>query len=156
MKREAFYSGLVVSVGLLAAAMPVSAHHSFAVAFDKDKPVTVQAVVTSVKWENPHTLIYADVKDKDGTVEKWTFEGFPPGVLYRKGLRQDRLKPGGEVTLMGFRARDGSNFANLSLAVFPDGKSFCVQFPSGASAGASVQFPGSDAVCGGNDTGQYR
>jgi hypothetical protein len=96
------------------------------------------------------------VKDKDGNVEKWTFEGFPPGVLYRKGLRQDRLKPGGEVTLIGFRSRDGSNFANLSLAVFPDGKSFCVQFPSGATAGASVQLPGSDAICGGTDTGEYR
>jgi len=155
MEHKAFW-GLVLSLGLLAAAMPAWAHHSFAVAFDRDKPVTVQAVVTEVKWENPHTLIYADVKDKDGKVEKWTFEGFPPGVLYRKGLRQDRLKPGGEVTLMGFRSRDGANFANLSLAVFPDGKSFCVQFPSGATAGASVQLPGSDAICGGTDTGQYR
>jgi hypothetical protein len=63
-------------------------------------------------------LIYADVKDRDGKIEKWTFEGFPPGVLYRKGLRQDRLKPGEEATLMGFRSRD--------------------------------------AICGGNDTGQYR
>jgi hypothetical protein len=155
MKHKAF-CGLVVSLGLAAAVLPARAHHSFAVAFDRDNPVTVKAVVTEVKWENPHTLIYADVKDKDGKVEKWTFEGFPPGVLYRKGLRQDRLKPGGEVTLMGFRSRDGSNFANLSLAVFPDGKSFCVQFPSGASAGASVKIPGSDAICGGNDTGQYR
>ena len=148
--------GLALGLGSVLAAMPAWAHHSFGVAFDVDKPITVQAVVTKVKWENPHTLIYADVKDKSGKVESWTFEGFPPGVLYRKGLRQDRLKPGGEVTLMGFRSRDGSNFANLSLAYFPDGQWFCVQFPSGTSAGASVQIPGTAAVCGGNDTGQYR
>ncbi len=155
MRRKGFCS-LVFSLSVLAAAMPALGHHSFGVAFDVEKPITVQAVVTTVKWENPHTLIYVDVKGKDGKVEKWTFEGFPPGVLYRKGLRQDRLKPGGEVTLMGFRSRDGSNFANLSLAYFPDGQWFCVQFPSGASAGASVQIPGTSAVCGGNDTGQYR
>ena len=103
--------------------------------------------------ENPHTLIDVDVK-VDGKVERWTFESFPPGVLYRKGLRQDRLKPGAEVIMKGFRSRDGSNFANLSLVVFPDGRSYCVQFPSGASAGASVEVPGSTEVCGGTDTGQ--
>ena len=155
MKHKRF-CGLVVGLGSVVAAMPAWAHHSFGVAFDIEKPITVQAVVTQVKWENPHTLIYAEVKDKSGNVEKWTFEGFPPGVLYRKGLRQDRLKPGGEVTLIGFRSRDGSNFANLSVALFPDGKFFCVQFPSGATAGASVQVPGTSAVCGGNDTGEYR
>jgi hypothetical protein len=155
MKHKTF-CGLVLSLGSLVAAMPALAHHSFGVAFDIEKPVTVQAVVTQVKWENPHTLIYVDVKDKSGKVETWTFESFPPGVLYRKGLRQDRLKPGGEVTLMGFRSRDGANFANLSLAVFPDGRSFCVQFPSGASAGAFVQVPNSSEICGGTDTGEYR
>jgi len=50
MKHRAFW-GLVLSLALLAAAMPAWAHHSFAVAFDRDKPVTVQAVVTEVKWE---------------------------------------------------------------------------------------------------------
>ena len=142
--------------GLLLSGMPVWAHHSFAKDFDADKPVTVKGVVNSVKWENPHSLIYVDVKE-NGKLEKWTFEAFPPGVLYRKGLRQDRLKPGAEVTMMGFRARDGSNFANLSLVVFPaEGKYFCVQFPSGANAGASVPIPGTNEVCGGTDTGQYR
>ena len=142
--------------GLLLSEMPVGAHHSFAKDFDADKPVTVKGVVSSVKWENPHSLIYVDVKE-NGKAEKWTFEAFPPGVLYRKGLRQDRLKPGAEVTLMGFRARDGSNFANLSLVVFPaEGKYFCVQFPSGANAGASVPIPGTNEVCGGTETGQYR
>ena len=149
--------GLLLISGLLLTAMPVWAHHSFAKDFDSEKPITVKAVVSSVKWENPHTLIYVDVKTNVGKVEKWTFEAFPPGVLYRKGLRPDRLKPGAEVSLMGFRARDGSNFANLSLVVFPaDGKYFCVQFPSGANAGASVPIPGTNEVCGGTDTGQYR
>jgi len=97
-------------------------------------------------------LIYADVKDKDGKVEKWTFEGFPPGVLYRKGLRQDRLKPGGEVTLKGFQARDGSNFANVSVASFPDGKSFCVQFPGASAPVGDKAYDG----CTGGDTGEYR
>ena len=157
MKHEWFLKhqsvcGLVLTLGLFAAAMPALAHHAFAVNFDRDDPIVVQAVVTAVKWENPHTLIYVDVKDKSGKVEKWTFESFPPGVLYRKGLRQDRLKPGGEVTLKGFRSRDGANFANVSVAAFPDGKSFCVQFPGASAPVGDHAYDG----CTGGETGEYR
>src|ERR1700694_279931 len=104
MKRKRFF-GLVVGLGWLVATISVSAHHSFAATFDSEKPVTVKAVVTEVHWENPHTLIYVDVKDASGNVVKWTFESFPPSVLYRKGLRTNRLKPGAEVTLKGFQAK---------------------------------------------------
>jgi hypothetical protein len=125
MSRRAF-SGVLLSLALLLPAMPAWAHHSFAAVFDRDRPVTVQAVVAEVRWENPHTLIYVEVKDKSGNLEKWTFESFPPSVLYRKGLRPNRLKPGAEVTLTGFGAKDGSHFAEVSEVVFPDGQSFCV------------------------------
>ena len=146
------FCGLVLTLGVLAAAVPAWGHHSFAATFDANKPVVVQAVVTQVRWENPHILIYADVKDKSGKVEKWTFESFPPGVLHRKGLRPDRLKPQAHVTFKGFRAKDGSNFAHLSVAVFPDGKSFCVQFPGASDAVGDAAYDG----CTGSETGQYR
>ena len=57
--------------------IPVAAHHSFAATFDRDKPIVVKAVVAEVHWENPHTLMYVDVKDESGNVEKWTFETYP-------------------------------------------------------------------------------
>lgn len=125
MRRKAFCD-LVLGLGLVAAAMPVSAHHSFAAVFDRDKPIVVKAVVTEVRWENPHTLIYVDAKDESGNVVKWTFESFPPNVLYRKGLRPNLLKPGAEVTISGFHSKDDSNFAEVSIVAFPDGQSFCV------------------------------
>ena len=133
------FCGLVLSLGSLTAAMPVSAHHSFAATFDRDKPVTVKAVITEVHWENPHTLMYVEVKDESGHVEKWTFESYPPSVLYRKGLRQNRLKPGAEVTLTGFAAKSVPNWAEVSLVAFPDGESFC------------VPASGSTSVCDANE-----
>ena len=119
--------------------MPVSAHHSFAATFDRDKPVTVKAVITEVHWENPHTLMYVDVKDESGNITKWTFESYPPSVLYRKGLRQNRLKPGAEVTLTGFAAKSVANWAEVSIVAFPDGESFC------------VPASGSTSVCDANE-----
>jgi len=115
-----------LSSGLLVAAISVSAHHSFAATFDLNKPVTVKAVITEVHWENPHTLIYVDVKDEDGKVTKWTFESYPPSVLYRKGLRPNKLKPGTELTLSGFVAKSVANWAEVSIVAFPNGESYCV------------------------------
>ena len=124
--RHTVFGGLVSSLGLLVAVAPALGHHSFSAVFDKDKVIELQAVVTEVKWENPHTLIYVEGKDSTGKAAQWTFESLPPGVLFRKGLRRDRLKPGMQVTMRGHLARDGSNFAEVSEVIFPDGQSYCV------------------------------
>ena len=47
---------LLVAVALLAGAIPVLAHHSFAM-FDLTKDVTYEGTVVEYRWENPHTHI---------------------------------------------------------------------------------------------------
>ena len=47
-------SGLLIACGLLAGALPVLAHHSFAAEFDANKPITLKGVVTKMEWLNPH------------------------------------------------------------------------------------------------------
>src|SRR6266498_1304334 len=95
--------GLVIA-GLLMAAMPVMAHHSFAAEYDGTKPIELKGVVTKVEWANPHIYYYVDVKDKDGKVTNYAVEGGTPGQLYRQGWRKDSLKVGDEVTVSGFKA----------------------------------------------------
>ena len=62
---------VVAAVGLLAGAMPLKAHHSFAAAFDESKPINLVGVVTKVELVNPHSWIWLDVKSKDGKVVNW-------------------------------------------------------------------------------------
>ena len=107
---------------LLAGAIPVFAHHSFAAEYDSTQPVKVTGVVTKVEWTNPHIWFYLEVKNDKGAVTNWGFSGGPPGVLQRRGISRTAMKPGDVVVVEGFRARDGSNNASGGTVTFPDGR----------------------------------
>lgn len=109
----------VVLAGLLWAAAPVLAHHSFRVQYDESQSITITGAVTKVIWKNPHVHIFVDVKDADAKVTSWELELASPNGLLAEGWKVDTLKPGDQVTATGYRARDGSNLANarkISLA----------------------------------------
>ena len=107
---------------LLAAVVPVLAHHSFAAQYDRSKPIKFSGTVTKVEWMNPHIYFYVDVKDAAGKVINYACEGGAPNGLYRNGWRKDSLKAGGTVTVDGWKAKDGSNTVNAGNVQLPDGK----------------------------------
>ena len=92
--------------------VPVAAHHSFAAQFDGDKPVVLKGVITKVDWRNPHLWVYLDVHEADGTVTKWECEGGAPNALTRQGWSREHLKLGEELTVEGWRAKNGTNTCN--------------------------------------------
>jgi len=108
-KRLAF---LAAVAGLLLAAVPVAAHHAFAAEFDTNKPVKLQGTVAKVEMVNPHSWIYIDVKNPDGTTSQWMVEGGSPNALVRRGFTKKTLPKGTEVIFEGFQAKDGANRAN--------------------------------------------
>jgi hypothetical protein len=114
---------LVAGLGLLAASLPLVAHHSFAAEFDSSKPVSLEGVVTKIDWMNPHIWLYVDTKDESGAAAHWQCEGGPPNALTRQGWSKDSLKTGDQVTIDGFRAKDGTNTCNARSVKLPNGKS---------------------------------
>jgi len=112
----------VFAIGLLAAAVPMLAHHSFSAEFDSSKPVTLKGSVTKVDWLNPHIWIYMDVKDDSGKMTSWQCEGGPPNTLTRNGWTKNDLKQGDAITITGTLAKDKSNSCNASSVVLPDGR----------------------------------
>ena len=110
------------ALAILLVARPVSAHHSFAAQYDRQKSVTLKGKVTKVEWANPHVYFYIEVTDDSGTVATWAVENGPPTSLFREGWRRDTLKPGDLITVEGFRAKDGSNTAIARSVVLSDGR----------------------------------
>ena len=117
---------MIGGLGLLLAAVPVLAHHSFAAEFDAKKPVKLSGTVTKMEWINPHAWIYIDVKNTDGTVTNWMVEAGAPNALLRRGWTKNSLLPGTEIVIEGYQAKDGANRANGRDITFKDGKKLFV------------------------------
>src|ERR1700751_5701856 len=102
---------------------PLRAHHAFSADFDEKKPVHFpDATVTRVQLINPHSWIYVDVKQPDGTVENWAIEAGSPNILLRRGITRNTLKPGDKIVVDGYQAKDGTHRANGRDLKLPNGQ----------------------------------
>ena len=111
------------ALGLLLAAVPVMAHHSFAAEFDSNKPIKMTGSVTKIEWMNPHAYFYIDVKDeKTGATTNWGLEMGSPNGLMRQGWTRNSMKIGDMVTVEGSAAKDGSNIGNARSVTLSGGQ----------------------------------
>ena len=112
---------LIVSLFLVVSA-PSSGHHSFAAVFDADSSVEVSGAATKLDWRNPHAWIYLDVANDDGGTDNWAFEMGSVNGLIRRGWSRNMIKPGDEIVVSGYRARDGSLRGNVKSITLADGE----------------------------------
>ena len=131
---------LAGAAAILAASVPVIAHHAFGAEFDPNRPVLLKGKVTKVEWVNPHAWIHLAVTKPDGTTEEWMVEGGTPNTLLRRGINRDSLTVGTEIIVDGYQSKDRSNRANGRDVTFPDGRKLFMG-SSGTGAPADGRDP---------------
>jgi hypothetical protein len=112
-------SGSVAALWLAAA--PAFAHHANA-AYDRESSVTVTGTVVRWQFINPHAGLWLRVTDENGNVQEWSGEFQGTLDLYRHfSWNKDTFKPGDQITLTGFPARDGTPTLGARIVKFTDG-----------------------------------
>jgi len=102
-------------------------HHGWA-AFESEVQVTFKGTVTDFHFVNPHSvvefLVKDDTKDGKGQVHKWEGEMTSPSHLVPRGWTAASLEAGDEVTITGYRAKNGTASMRVTRIVLSNGKEF--------------------------------
>ena len=115
------FAVLVLAMGGVVISPRAIAHHGDA-GYDITKLVTVKGTVTEFHFTNPHIEIFIDVKKDDHSVEKWHGELNSPNLVGRMaGWNGKTLKPGDEIVLIGYRAKNGLNVLRLEKILLSNG-----------------------------------
>ena len=119
MKHARRALSIAVMTGL--ATVAVEAHHSFAM-FDRSTEVVKTGTVQRWAFNNPHSWLYINVANGDGTQTLWSFESASPTQLIGRGITGTSFEPGTTVTVMFCPLRDGRPGGGIGWVQTADGK----------------------------------
>ena len=91
----------------VALAAPAWAHHSHG-NYDMEVYTNLTGTLREAHFLNPHSWIYLDVKEKDGTITTWALEGTNPAGLKKTGWDLDSFKAGMTLSARCHQLKDGS------------------------------------------------
>lgn len=95
---------------LAALAVPAAglAHHSLSGQFDTARSFDISGTVSRVDWVNPHTYVYVDVKQPNGSLVTYKLESLPVAMMRKAGLSKgDLVGDGKPVAIKAHPARNG-------------------------------------------------
>ena len=121
---RARFVALIAGLGVAAVCAPAFAHHSFAIEYDKEKPIEGTGVISKVEWTNPHMRVYVDVTEPDGSVTTWNLEMGSVNSITRRGWKPSDLKPGIKISFKGYAGQKVRTRAAIDVITLPDGRIF--------------------------------
>jgi len=117
---KALSVSVFVVFALVVVVVPLSAHHSWPVSYDK--LVTVKGTVVEFMWANPHPMMTLDVQTTDGKTEKWQVGGPAINRMEANGWTRTTVKPGDMITGIGYQFANGEKIVRLERAILANGK----------------------------------
>lgn len=104
--------------------VPVWAHHNMSATFDFNQRFTATGALTELDWRNPHIFMFVDIQNETGDIERWSFEGPPPGFFRNRDFSRTDFESsiGKDVTVEASRARNGSMSGLIRQVTLSDGR----------------------------------
>lgn len=117
-------------------ATSAAAHHGSNGQFDTTKEISVSGVVTKIRFVNPHSYVYFDAANADGSTDPWRCELRAGSLLKRNGWTTDMFAAGTEISIEGSPARREEFGCLTQTITFADGSlvSRYDSFEDGAAA----------------------
>ena len=103
-RRFGFFIGLFAVV--LAFAVPLVAHHSFAATYAEDKQQTIEGDLVQFVFRNPHSFVHLEVADAGGEKIRYAVEWASGSSLNGQGVTRETLKFGDHVIVVGQPGRN--------------------------------------------------
>ena len=129
MQKGSRFALVAVLIG--AVSMPALSHHSGAM-FEDRLTLELTGTVTHFDYVNPHSWLYVNIENEDGSTTEWGFELDAPPRLRRIGVSPNFWREGDRVTVRTRPLKDGRPAGFLVGAVSDQDRTF------GNSDGLSV------------------
>lgn len=112
--------------GVIFAAIPVEAHHSFGATYNVDKQIMLEGKVVQVSLRSPHSFFFVEAKDENGEVHRWSIEGAGAGQFAQQGVARDSFKVGDPVKVIANPARSADVYRArlIKITRTTDGKTW--------------------------------
>ena len=117
---------LIIAAGVMFAAVPAGAHHSFGATYNVDKEITLEGKVVQVSLRSPHSFFFVEAKDETGEVRRWSVEGAGAGQFAQQGVTRDSFKVGDPVKVIANPARSADSYRGrlIKITRTTDGKTW--------------------------------
>ena len=121
--RFKLFGGAGLTAGLLAMAVPVLAHHSFA-AYDMRNTRQVEGTLREFRWGAPHSSMVVEYKTRNGEAVRMSLVSGSPLMFTRKGFAPRDFKRGEKVRVVYHPNVNGAPGGALSSLRLADGRTF--------------------------------
>ncbi len=98
-----------------------TAHHGSAYYYDVENLASIEGVIVSASWRNPHVMFELERTLADGSTELWEIESASWNGLQRVGIGRDDVPIGAHVTLTGALSRTGLPAMAAFIVTLDDG-----------------------------------
>lgn len=107
-------------------ALALAAHHSFGGTYDVARQITIKGKMVQVSLRSPHSFLYVEVEDPDGSVQRWVIEGAAATQFAQQGINKDAFKIGDpvEVVVNPSRSPNSTRARLIKITRTTDGKSW--------------------------------